>query len=298
MTIYVNNFQLQIANPWIPINANDDNGSNWQANSNGMIPSVRDFNYLEPLPSGRSDPQLIPITFFENGEPSNCNSVMITVGNLGTGRVRFWTDDMKTCQIPTGVFDVAVPDTIYVEGTSVSSFIPDNDNQPIPDIQITITFYTNGGGATLGSATLAVGVGPVVKSMSISPGSITFQNGTNILDGFNSTNTVSWAWVAPMGVAGTPQFVQIEALGNAANGAFQFSGTTPAKNWYFQIAPGQTSEGPVLDMAPNAVPPAPYYPSTNITSPSAFLQNITTFDAPFATASTLTRDRNFKPQQP
>jgi hypothetical protein len=59
VTLHVAGVTLQMPRgPWVPINANDDNGSV----VTNMIPTTRDYNFQGQLPNGRTDPQLQPLT--------------------------------------------------------------------------------------------------------------------------------------------------------------------------------------------------------------------------------------------
>ncbi len=185
-TIHVANVTLAMPNgPWVPINATDNNGSAWQANSNDMIPQTRDFNYLRPLPGGRKDPELQPLNLtINNPSPFGFVQLSIQAGAGATGQIRLWADQAKTKQILPGVYPVmganALPATIYVEGVNPTSrtIVGGNAIQspPVPDNTITATYSILlppfPGGVVpplvqVGKAQVNVGVTPVIQLFTI-----------------------------------------------------------------------------------------------------------------------------------
>lgn len=126
-TIHVGNVSMNMPKgPWVPINANDNNGSPWKANTNDMVPTVPDFNSFKPL--AFADPQLMPLNItISNPVPTGLLDLEIKYSSGATGRIRLWRTQsktppqgLKTAEILPGIYPTtgiyALPSTIYVEG--------------------------------------------------------------------------------------------------------------------------------------------------------------------------------------
>jgi VCBS repeat-containing protein len=244
--VVVASVQLAMQNSsWIPVNANDDNGAAWQANSGNMIPQVRDFNYLRQLPQNRTDPDLQPMTVTLNGV-QNTGFVFFTISqNTATGSVRLWLDNRKSSQIIPFVFYPVnqIPATIYVEGISPSSrTIVGNGAQaavqPVPNTGITITarYVNNWNPLTWVSGSVSVGVGPVVNWFTVNGGptppnpaggpyapQVGFGGGVGNITGGYTTGSVN----LQTGVA-TPGAIFSAQVYNANVPGAPFNGNMPA----------------------------------------------------------------------
>jgi VCBS repeat-containing protein len=182
VTIQVGNVNLSMSTQWVPINANDDNGSPL---INGLIPKIRDFNYLEPLPNNRIDPQLVPLAFtILNPLPNGYVQLAIQGKGVGSGTIRLWRNQNKQGgEIEPGFYPTsgpgALPTQIYVEGvTPTARTIANNAVQypPTPDTIVTANYWamlpwmsgTRGSlGTYLGTNQVKVGVTPVVQFFTI-----------------------------------------------------------------------------------------------------------------------------------
>ena len=204
---------------WVPINANNDHGSDWEVNLDNkyFIPKRRDFDWLARLPAGREDPELTPITVsLEGVDIAQPGFVSVTVErtNNATGAIRLWIDRQKSRRAE-GIFPLvgpnALPRTIYVEGTALTSRTIVNNAikpEPDPDNKIKVTYYNlvlppPGQLAMpipVAWGELRVGVGPVVQFFTINNSPIppnpqvperfdarvVFINGFNIAAGFRT----------------------------------------------------------------------------------------------------------------
>jgi hypothetical protein len=218
--VRINVVRITVEGPrWVPINANNDHGSDWAVNLSNkyFIPKRRDFESLARLPAGREDPELMPLTVRLQGVSTTLPgfiSVSVQQISNATGRIRLWTDRQKS-RWAEGIFPLAgpnaLPSTIYVEGTSLTSRTIVNNAiqpEPNPDNTIRVTYYTLVPAAPgqlvmpvpIAAAEVPVGVGPVVQFFTInnSPippnpevperfdGRVVFINGKDISDGFRT----------------------------------------------------------------------------------------------------------------
>ena len=188
--VAINVANLQLTGPgWVPINANDDNGSAWQANSNNMVPTVRDFDFLRQLPANRTDPQLLPLNLVIAPNPpvGATGLLQLQVASSGTGQIHLWSDQRKTRLLNPGFYPLtgpnSLPATIYVEGIAPTSRTIGAGNtiqaNPNPDNTITVTYWLAFAGLPgqpaqpplpIATSNVMVGVGPVVNFFTINGG--------------------------------------------------------------------------------------------------------------------------------
>lgn len=222
----------------IPVNANRTSGSPWRKDAGGNelkgFPVVRDFN-LAPMrdlsgwngvgnpPEGPalSDPDLKSLTAtFSPGFLGT--EFKVDILYAGTGRIRLWTDQMKTTEIPNGGVLPTFPEcTFYAEGIETSS----GEN----DVTVRVSVAVNSPeGTSIYTATQQLTVAPFVTNMKVqptaNPPTVTLLrdsggkviglnsgeqwpvNGGNI-EGFRPGATfMSSTWYR--GVFGNPEFIQ------------------------------------------------------------------------------------------
>lgn len=164
--------------PFIPVNANDDNNSRWQESAFQApmvgLPLMRDLN-LSPMrdlsawdgtgnpPPGPaiSDPDLKQMTAtVTNGEPLGQINVEVTYSDATKGgRIRLWTDQTKTTEIASGGFLPGWPTAnFYVEGTETSL--------SLKDITVRATYQT---GTVAVTDSKQLTVTPVIDEFSVNP---------------------------------------------------------------------------------------------------------------------------------
>ena len=138
VVVHVIGVDLEMAEgPWVPVNANNDNGSPWRANSNNMIPQVRDAFFTHQLPNSRTDPELKPLNITLNAPAGVKGWIYIDYRTDVSGYISLWTDQRKTQNI-FGWYPLsgpgALPPTIFVEGIYPSGRTMDGELvQATPD---------------------------------------------------------------------------------------------------------------------------------------------------------------------
>jgi hypothetical protein len=187
---------LDASTPFVPVNANRTSGSPWQKDAAGNeqpgLPVVRDFD-LSPMrnlggwngvgdpPAGAAiiDPELKALTAtVVDGPP--IGTITVVVANSGQGRIRLWTDQSKTTEIPSGGVLPGYPVyTFYAEGIEPSQSLNDITVQVITEIQ---------GASYVDERQLTVT--PVTAEFSVTPkqgGQVTYLlNGDGQVVGLNS----------------------------------------------------------------------------------------------------------------
>lgn len=118
---------------YIPVNANNDNGSPWKSAALPFIPTTRDFAATN-LPV--DDPQLVKVTL--NISPGPAGTLSVSAFTPGEASVAFWEDKRKQSPFSSKLVDgKGGPSTVtfYVEGTHESSSLLD-------EVRIDLTFTT------------------------------------------------------------------------------------------------------------------------------------------------------------
>jgi hypothetical protein len=220
--------------PYIPVNANKSSGAPWRKDANGNelrgLPVIRDFD-LAPMrdliawngqgapPEGPAfnDPDLKKLTAeVNNGQQFGLIQVNVSYTNPnGGGRVRLWTDQAKTTEIPSGGFLPDYPTCdFYVEGINPSA--AEND------VTISVT-YDNGTVGVGAAATLTVT--PMINSFTVTrknpPTASFYRNASHVILGISSGDQADGAprgsdatavrYDADLnvrGISGDPGFIQ------------------------------------------------------------------------------------------
>ncbi len=206
--IYVGAFRLATPNgPWVPINANNDNGSAWRENTNNMVPRRRDFDFVQQLPANRTDPELWPLNVYVTPNPPNPLTAFVrfTITIDGSAEIRLWMDQRKTQQVLPGVDYVvgganALPYTIYIEGVRrTSRTLNGMQVQDTPEFDVTISAtlfvvlpwlpgQVPPPPLPLATSSAQVGVVPVLNSFTVdtSDSEVRFVNGVDGTQGITS----------------------------------------------------------------------------------------------------------------
>lgn len=275
---------------YIPINANNDNASQWQGgNTQTGLPLIRDFD-LAPMrdlsawngqgapPPGPAinDPDLKKMTVnLTNGDPLGQVQIRVIYAdadNNGGGWIRLWADQSKTTGITlmyagNGVYEGTVPAfatfDFYVEGIRPST--AEND--------ITIqVIYQNNTVGVIDETTLSVV--PFAVSMEVrpsNPATVTlFRDADGHVIGLNSGEQfpaaggandavkagaifVSDVWNT--GAAGNAWFIQnITGVSNNTEPSIVLTTNEPYRHTL------QSGSYPILDYVENVGVPAPFYP--------------------------------------
>jgi VCBS repeat-containing protein len=260
----------QFNSPFIPINANNHNGSSM---FRPELPRRRDFNYM-PAQPGVTDPDIkrVDVTVNPNMGPG---FFVLSVVNDGTGQIRLWRAREKGSgqEITAGAYTAAaLPRFIYVEGLEPSA----NEN----DVKIRLQWFHFGVGVPTPGPTfdLPLTVTPVITASSLATatggtGGVRFVMGNNGLRGmaagqifanaatgnpgakFSATLRVSGLGVSTN--AGGALFVQnFLAIDEGAAGAHVYN-TGQVRRYVLTMGGGFR----LLDKAGTGQPPPPDYNS-------------------------------------
>jgi hypothetical protein len=166
--------------PFVPINANDDNGSEIVHE----IPQIRDFNFGGPLPFDPgtemlvryTDPQLQEVDISVQNLNQLPGRFLLTASSLGgTGNIKMWADNSKVEAIgnATVYSKDTLPPKIYVEGLNPTSAVqgPGGQLQSQPDNRIRLTYIAASSLPVVWSSSyIDVTVTPVVTKFDMKPG--------------------------------------------------------------------------------------------------------------------------------
>jgi hypothetical protein len=275
------------APPYVPVNADDDNGS---AVTNG-IPAIRDFS-KQPLTN--DDPDLLSATLFADTSlppPPNGSWTVSITPLVVPGTIALWTDRMKTARFsPSGLGTFK----FYIEGT--------HESASLNELTLTFTYnYTDINNVKRSaSASATITVTPLINSFSVTPNSdagdpnkqnIVFANGPNANSGLQAATpsraegALFKAVVLKGPLRGDLRFIQnVLDLNNGANGTkinnavsvgWLFANNT-SSNWFLK-----QGSFPVLDIDPTKSTDQTYVQNFSSTlSPDGNTITITDVDAP------------------
>jgi hypothetical protein len=238
---------------YVPVNADDDNGSALTPATGGGIPAQRDFN-KQPLPVADPDLKQATVSYLAG------NILFVkAVSTGGDGRVQLWTDPMKTqLYIVPGLGAPTV--TFYVEGTHVSS--------ALWDVALEVTYLDDAPGSTPVTVDYpAITVTPIITSFTVTPHvapSVVFTNGTDGIQGLDTQSNGNPgakfnAQVTQTNTPGTGIFIQnFLGVDNGSEGG-------AAAGWVFTDGSSKNTllnagdSFPILDKnAQNTAPPPDY----------------------------------------
>jgi hypothetical protein len=175
-------------NPFVPLNANNDNGS---AVAN-ELPATRDFNLAgAALPTAFADAELQKVNVSKASVPAPLNlpgtytltikSAYLIPGPVvpipPTGRVRVWSDQNKTTEFTSGTTwtHLNVPTSMYVEGMEPTLGLTTPTGDIIPDVRLELKFEWDiipGVKVLLARAKQDVTVTPVITRYETLPGKL------------------------------------------------------------------------------------------------------------------------------
>jgi hypothetical protein len=226
---------------WVPLNANNDNGSAWVAGQPGL-PSKRDF-VVDNLT--KVDPELTYARISLDPETVSIQSMEIVISSIsgGGGAIMLWNDQLKTDvfqlqQDSMNVFDW----DFYIEGL--------HESYKEDDVVINLYIITN----TLGYLfKLPVTVTPVLKSLKAEGQTgITFTNGFSLAGGINVGNTTLPAPLSN-GVKLTAEQITGDSMSRMDGYAVLFQNLTNLENGEISDSPGGSvfNNGPVYNFLPS-----------------------------------------------
>jgi hypothetical protein len=190
-TAFINVVKMSLTlpnGPWVPVNANNDNGS---AFLKPEIPTTRDFDIRGPYQNGASDSELMPVAVsLPPGMQLNGQFVIRIDQAANGGQVRLWTNDKKAREITSGMTftQATLPRTFYIEGINptVAVPVPGAGYDPRPDVKIWLTYFALNPqqfNVQIGAASADVEVTPVITRFDMNPGVVNFVQGQPIMGG-------------------------------------------------------------------------------------------------------------------
>jgi hypothetical protein len=252
---------------YVPINANDDNGSLVR----NEIPDVRDFQLDGPPGEPFRDPDLIEVDVTVNPNLGLPGFFTISVQNHGIGQIRLWRDQFKVGGRAEGVYAAAeLPTQFFIEGTEPSDAMVESV------ISVDYTFLgANGVPAGAGSDSLNATVTPVITNFTVTGNGVEFTNplGDGLL-GMETGRLVKDlpgasfdATVSRRNLVGNVTYIQnLSSVENGTNGAAGGAVFTNAPTLNIKPNPG-VGPPPWLDTDPESAIPDyesdPAYPVDN-----------------------------------
>jgi hypothetical protein len=251
----VNAKDLVAKGGFIPINADNDNGS---AVTNGK-PAVRDFDRLTAMAAADLDLKEIKVTI--NAAAAMPGTFVLSK----TDNLRLWTDQKKTKQITPGDFTQAtLPKTIFVEGIKPSTKLKDS--------WVRIA-YTPAAGDTFKASTAQIdlSVTPFLLALTGQPRFI-FPRTRNVpgfgetLTGLSTAGFFGGMTVTARGhtegaTRGQLAFIQNGSVKNGKDGGLAFTAKSKLKTHDLKLFDGVKEKTWVLDTGPDS---PLYYPSDEV----------------------------------
>ena len=261
---------------FVPINANNDNGST----VTHEIPILRDFDAGPWNTEAFNDPDLIPVTVAVNPNAGLNGTFTILVANHGISEIKLWREPFKLNRAEGMYTQANLPQTFYMEGVKPGAALGESI--------VSVRYISAGGNGNLWPVTdqLKATVTPVVEQFSITPGPVVFINPNDGTEGMRAgTATVPGATFDAIAnrknLSGNLAFIQnISVVENdydgAGAGVVYRSGWGPNKN--VVLINGATF--PILDKDPNSSPPDYIYHLSFPDTGDPNTQRITADDLP------------------
>jgi hypothetical protein len=280
--------QKNIPGGYVPINANNDNGSPLTYDGNAMntvpkgyygIPAVRDFAVpAKNLPLAKADPDLVNITIDTKGlKVGGPETVVFSVTAAPNARSSIWffDDNLKTNVIGLPATWQAkaagqaggIPPSIYVEGRLESAFL----------MEQTLTLQIKNGNNVVSTNTCQLTVTPVLTdfTLTIAKGSAP-DSIQDVKNGWSLNSEMGGGGAQTMTASATAQW-------NKVNGSLRFIQTAKFENnlviqgqkgtWGADLGPRKQDYDPKLFPTPGTTlvdttfPAAPFYPQHETNPP-------------------------------
>jgi hypothetical protein len=155
---------------YVPVNANNDNGSGW---AHPGIPITRDFstnNYAGP--NGAGDPELVPLGI--SWTVSHSGTITLSCSNFSTAAIKFWKNANKTAE--AGAFSTRDPDVVHGKASAVVYVEGVHESITLLDIRITVLYTPDEPDLAPVTVQRSATVTPLINSFTATPTAMTFMD--------------------------------------------------------------------------------------------------------------------------